>query len=500
MTIHMLRISVRIELVLGYLGWIKRAFEVGQPFVVRDEQVVDLAQLDLQQLGGLLTAERPISHSAQARKCTPRAWQHRANIFTPHKRVGHQANRTARMDFSSFGIAEGLIEGLEAMGIRTPTPIQAQAIPVALDGKDLIACAQTGTGKTAAYLVPMVDSIVSTAATHKGMRALVVVPTRELALQIDQQLQGLAYFTPITCFAVYGGSDAASFDQQKAALTTGTDIIIATPGKLLSHLNLGYVPTKDLEFLVLDEADRMLDMGFQEDIMRILSFLPKERQNLMFSATMPPRIRDMARRVLKDPVEITLALSKPAEGVDQRAYVVHRPQKAPLLEHVLRESDGRSIIVFVGTKHGTRDLARHLKRQGFDAAAMHSDLEQSEREEVLLAFRNRRLRILVATNVVSRGIDIEDIDLVVNWDVPSDPEDYVHRVGRTARAERTGVAVTFIDSMEMAQFGTIERLIDRVVTKMPVPERLGPVPEYLPERTRRRGEQHGGGGRRRQRR
>ena len=378
------------------------------------------------------------------------------------------------MDFKELGINDALLEGLDSMGIRTPTPIQEQAIPAALDGRDLIACAQTGTGKTAAFLLPLIDVIHSYRPKVDGsIRALVVVPTRELALQIDQQLQAIAYFTPITSIPVYGGSDAASFDQQKQALAGGTEVIIATPGKLLSHLNLGYVSLKGLEFLVLDEADRMMDMGFIEDIMRIISFLPEERQTLMFSATMAPEIRDLTKRILKDPLEITIALSKPAAGVDQQAFVIYEAQKSDILEHILKTSEGTSIIIFAGRKVEVRNLTRHLKKRGFDASAMHSDLDQSEREEVMLSFRNRRLRILVATNVVSRGIDIDDIDLVINYDVPRDPEDYVHRVGRTGRAAKKGQAITFVNEKEMREFGRIENLIGYEVRKIPLPEKIG---------------------------
>jgi len=280
---------------------------------------------------------------------------------------------------------------------------------------------------------------------------------------------------------VYGGSDGQSFDQQKAALTGGTEVIVATPGKLLSHLNLGYVPTQGLEFLVLDEADRMLDMGFIDDINRIISFLPKDRQTLMFSATMAPEIRQLAKQVLHDPVEISIALSKPAEGVKQEAYVIWEAQKAGILEHILRTNEATSIVIFAGKKVEVRNLARHLAKRGFNAQGMHSDLEQSEREQVMLDFRNRKLRILVATNVVSRGIDIDDIDLVINYDVPRDPEDYVHRVGRTARAAKKGQAVTFVNDQDMREFGRIEKLIGYEVTKVPVPEALGPAPEYRPD-------------------
>jgi superfamily II DNA/RNA helicase len=391
-------------------------------------------------------------------------------------------------DFRALGLHDHLLDGLKAMGITKPTPIQAQAIPAVIDGRDLIACAQTGTGKTAAFLLPIIDVIQNYRPKVDGtIRALIVVPTRELALQIDQQMQAIAYYTPITSMPVYGGSDGASFDQQKAALTGGTEVIVATPGKLLSHLNLGYVPTSGLEFLVMDEADRMLDMGFIDDIQRIIKFLPTDRQTLMFSATMPPAIRELAKRVLHEPVEITISLSKPAEGVRQEAYVIHEPQKAPILEHVLNTSEGQSIIVFAGKKIEVKNLARHLQKRGFNAMPMHSDLEQSEREDVMLNFRNRKLRILVATNVVSRGIDIDDIDLVINYDVPSDPEDYVHRVGRTARAAKKGQAITFVNDQQMREFGRIEKLIGYEVRKMPLPENLGPAPEYRPDDKRRGG-------------
>lgn len=374
------------------------------------------------------------------------------------------------------------------MGITKPTPIQAQAIPAALEGRDLIACAQTGTGKTAAFLLPLIEVIFGyKPKVEKSIRALVIVPTRELALQIDQQMQAIAYFTPITSMAVYGGSDGASFDQQKAALRGGTEVIVATPGKLLSHLNLGYVSIDGLEFLVLDEADRMMDMGFIDDINRIIKFLPKERQTLMFSATMAPPIRELAKVILDSPVEISIALSKPAEGVKQEAFVVHEPQKAPVLEHILKTNEATTIIIFAGRKVEVKNLARHLHKRGFNAKPMHSDLEQSEREQVMLDFRNRKLRILVATNVVSRGIDIDDIDLVINYDVPQDPEDYVHRVGRTARASKKGQAITFVSEKDMREFGRIEQLIGYPVEKVPLPAGFGEGPVYRAEGVKRTG-------------
>jgi superfamily II DNA/RNA helicase len=389
---------------------------------------------------------------------------------------------TTSNGFAGLGLSDELLQGLGSMNINRPTPVQEQAIPAVLQGRDLIACAQTGTGKTAAFLLPIIDLITGyKPRVENSIRALVVVPTRELALQIDQQLQAIAYYTPVSSVAIYGGSDGNTFDQQKQALTSGVEVVIATPGKLLSHLNLGYVPLSGLEFLVLDEADRMMDMGFIDDINRIITFLPHDRQTLLFSATMPPPIRELAKRILHDPAEVTIALSKPAEGVEQQAYVVFDPQKGPLLEHILANDPASSILIFAGRKVEVRNLNRHLQRRGFNARAMHSDLEQAEREEVMLAFRNRKLRILVATDVVSRGIDIDDIDLVINYDVPRDPEDYVHRVGRTARAQRKGKAITFISEKEMREFGRIESLIGYPVPKMPLPEILGRGPVYAPE-------------------
>ncbi|MEZ4740146.1 MAG: DEAD/DEAH box helicase [Flavobacteriales bacterium] len=389
---------------------------------------------------------------------------------------------TSAPDFRSLGISDDLLQGLDAMIITKPTPIQQQAIPAVLDGRDLIACAQTGTGKTAAFLLPLIDIITGYRPKVDGsIRGLILVPTRELALQIDQQLQAIAYFTPITSIPLYGGSDGSTFDQQKAALVGGVEVVVATPGKLLSHLNLGYVPLKGLEMLVMDEADRMMDMGFVDDIRKIIGFLPTERQSLMFSATMPPAIRELTKQVMHDPMEVSIALSKPAEGVDQQAYVIFDMQKANILEHILNTNEGTSIVIFAGRKIEVKNLNRHLQKKGFNSRGMHSDLDQSEREEVMLAFRNRRLRILVATDVVSRGIDIDDIDLVINYDVPRDPEDYVHRVGRTARASKKGQAITFVNEKQMREFSRIEALIGYEVKKMPLPEGMPRGPQSDPK-------------------
>jgi len=398
------------------------------------------------------------------------------------------------MKFEDLGLCYDVLDGIESMGFTEATPIQQQAIPAALDGKDLVACAQTGTGKTAAFLLPIIDRIITSEPKDpNSIRALVIVPTRELALQIDQQLTAMAYYTPVTSCPVYGGSDGSSFDRQKKALTTGTEIIIATPGKLLSHLNLGYVNVSGLECLIMDEADRMLDMGFAEDIMRIVEFLPKERQTLLFSATMAPEIRKMTTALTIDPMEITIALAKPAEGVDQQAYVTYDGKKYDLIEKLLKDSDATSIIIFAGTKRMAGEIARKLRSKKMDARVISSNLDQDEREDVLLAFRNRRLRILVATNVVSRGIDIEDIDIVVNFDVPKDPADYVHRVGRTARAKRKGQAITFVNENDMRSFGRIEELIGYAVKKMPMPEGFLPGPDYNPKRRSGGGGNRGGG-------
>lgn len=382
------------------------------------------------------------------------------------------------MKFRDLNLNESLLEALEYMGFQTPTPIQSQAIPQILDGRDLLACAQTGTGKTAAFILPILNQIANSG--NHDIKALVIAPTRELAIQIDQQIQGLGYFLNVESMAVYGGGDGPEFEQQKVALSKGTDVIVATPGKLISHLNLGYVKLDNLKHLILDEADRMLDMGFHDDIQKIISYLPKKRQNLLFSATMPPKIDKLAKKLLSDPFEIKLALSKPAEGVLQAAYLAHEHQKTPLINTLIKgKEEYQSIIIFTSTKRKVSLITRELnKSDQHEVAAISSDLEQSERERVLNQFKARKIRILVATDVLSRGIDIKDINLVINYDVPSDAEDYVHRVGRTARAKTTGVALTLINEDDMYKFKRIERLIERDVTKIPLPPDLGEGPKW----------------------
>lgn len=365
------------------------------------------------------------------------------------------------------------------MGFRDPTPIQEQIIPHILKGEDVIACAQTGTGKTAAYLLPVLNKIAEDEIPHTC--ALIISPTRELALQIDQAFQGFAYFTHASSIAVYGGGDGMTFDREKKALTDGASVVIATPGRLLSHLNLGYVNFSQLDFLILDEADKMLDMGFYDDIVRIISFLPKKKQCLFFSATMPPKMRELARKILNNPFELSIAISKPAAGILQKAYLVYDTQKADLLKRIVADNKSNTILIFASTKIAVKDLERDLIRLKLPARAIHSDLTQEERENVLLSFRNRSTKILVATDILSRGIDIENIGLVINYDVPSDAEDYVHRVGRTARAETTGEAITFINPKDQKRFAQIEALIERQLEKLPLPSGMGAGPEWKPE-------------------
>jgi ATP-dependent RNA helicase RhlE len=381
--------------------------------------------------------------------------------------------------FKDFNFHPSINESIDAMGFTKPTPVQIITIPVILENKDLIACAQTGTGKTAAFLLPLLQKMTGSEEIS-GTRILVIVPTRELALQIDQHLQGFSYFVPVSSVAVYGGGDGETWDQQKSAIASGVNIIVATPGRLISLIGLDYFKPDNLQALVLDEADRMLDMGFYDDIVKIINTLPKKRQTLMFSATMPPKIRQLAKKILTNPEEVNISLAKPAEGVLQGAYLVHDEQKPGLIIDLLKDKpELKSILVFSATKKNVKSLHNQLKKDGFSTGAIHSDLEQHERISVLNDFKNRKFQILVATDIVSRGIDIDSIDLVINYDVPSDAEDYVHRVGRTARAELTGVALTFINSRDVRSFMNIETLIGTSVYKIPLPAHLGAGPEYV---------------------
>ena len=390
------------------------------------------------------------------------------------------------MNFSDFGFDPSLMEGIGVMGYETPTPIQEKAIPAILEGKDVIGSAQTGTGKTAAFLLPLTQRIISSPQEHKT-RALVIVPTRELAMQIDQQMEAFSYFTPVSSIAVYGGGDGQLYAREKKALSEGTEMVICTPGRMIAHLNSSYVDFTGVKYLVLDEADRMLDMGFYDDIMKIIRHLPSVRQNLMFAATMPENIRKLANSVLHNPVEVNIAVSKPVDKVLQVAYPVYESQKLPLVTGLLKDRGLRSVIVFCATKVKAKQLGRQLKKEGLLVRDIHSDLEQKEREEIMLQFRNRRVNVLVATDLLSRGIDIDNIELIINYDVPQEGEDYIHRIGRTARAESEGVAITLISEEEQYKFARIEKLLGYGVTKALVPDELGEAPVYDPSRYRGKG-------------
>lgn len=393
------------------------------------------------------------------------------------------------MRFTEFNFSPALLEGIEASNYETATPVQEQVIPPILAGRDIIASAQTGTGKTAAFLLPVMNQLLNHHVDGQ-VGALIIVPTRELAIQIAQHIEGLSYFTHLSSIAIYGGNDAQNFVAEKKALQMGADIIVCTPGRMIAHLNMGYVNMKGLRFLILDEADRMLDMGFQDDINKIIKDLPAKRQNLLFSATMPDKIRQLARRILHNPVEINIAISRPPEKIVQKAFVVYEPQKLPLIVKLLRQTPYKNALVFCSRKQTVKQLTRELKKNKLVVEEIHSDLEQAQRESVLGAFAGGRIPLLVATDILSRGIDIDTIDLVVNYDVPGDGEDYVHRIGRTARAEAEGMAYTLIGEKEQNKFAVIEKLLEKEVEKAAVPVELGPTPAYAP-RTHR----GGGGGR-----
>ncbi|RYY46297.1 MAG: DEAD/DEAH box helicase [Chitinophagaceae bacterium] len=384
------------------------------------------------------------------------------------------------MKFTDFNFDSRLQEGIEASNYENATPIQEQVIPHILEGKDVIAFAQTGTGKTAAFLLPLINQMLTRGTDPHGINCMVIVPTRELAVQIAQHLEGLSYFTSVSSIAVYGGGDGNSFVQEKKAVSMGADFVICTPGKMMAHIKMGYVKLDSLQYLVLDEADRMLDMGFYDDIMFIIDHLPKKRQNLLFSATMPPKIKTMANRILHQPVEISIAMSKPPEKIVQQAYMVYDEQKIPLIQHMLKEKEYRSVLIFCSSKLSVKQLTRELQKKGIKAGEIHSDLEQDNREEILIQYKSGRLPVLVATDILSRGIDIDNIDLVINFDVPHDGEDYVHRIGRTARAAAEGSAYTLVSVKDQRKFHSIEKLIGKEVTKIGLPEHLGEQPQYTP--------------------
>ena len=347
------------------------------------------------------------------------------------------------MRFDEVNLDENVLQGIEAMNFQEMTPVQEQTIPVILEGKDIIGCAQTGTGKTAAYTLPLLSRLVAEGNPDNHIRAVIMVPTRELAQQIDMQFEGFSYFLPISTTVVYGGGDGAGWDQQKKGLLMGADVVIATPGRLLSHIANSGIDLSQVSYFILDEADRMLDMGFFDDIMQIVKQMPTKRQTILFSATLPPKIRQLAKQILKDPAEINIAISKPNEAIIQSAYICYETQKMTIIQELFSKPNRKKTIIFSSSKQKVKDLAYSLKRMKLNVAAMHSDLEQEQREAVMLDFKNGKTDILVATDIVARGIDIDDIGLVINYDVPHDPEDYIHRIGRTARANADGVAITF---------------------------------------------------------
>ncbi|WP_052694982.1 DEAD/DEAH box helicase [Hymenobacter sp. AT01-02] len=368
------------------------------------------------------------------------------------------------------------------MNYQNATPIQEQAIPKIIEGKDLIACAQTGTGKTAAYLLPLLDKISH--AKHGTTSTLVLVPTRELATQIDEQVTGFGYFVEASSIAIYGGGKSEGWEQQKRALTSGADIIIATPGRLIAHMQMGYVKFEHLKYLVLDEADKMMDMGFSDDILNIVRQLPKERQTLLFSATMPNKIREFSQQILHNPDEIRLAVSKPAAGIDQQFYMAFDRQKIYLLEHLLKTQEVQSMVLFTSQKAAVGGIVRAINKLGYEAKGISSDRTQEEREQIMREFKNKQFPILVATDVLSRGIDIDSLSHVVNYDIPRAAEDYVHRIGRTARAATKGTAITFISDQDQDRVVKIEKLIERDIEKRNITEELGlgEAPEFDPKR------------------
>lgn len=385
------------------------------------------------------------------------------------------------MRFDELSLSDDILDALDAMHFEECTPIQEQSIDKILEGKDLIACAQTGTGKTAAYLLPIIDLLAETEATTT-VKCVIMVPTHELAQQIDRQMEGFAYYIPVSSLAIHGGNDGKEFARQQHALRQGADMVIATPGRLLAHMKMGYVDLSHVEFFVLDEADRMLDMGFSDDIMRIVAELPKKRQTLMFSATMPKKIQQLAASILTEPEEVKIAVSKPAEKIDQSVFICYEGQKDHLLRMLFEQGHNKRVIIFSSSKQKVKELTQILRRSKWKAAEMHSDLDQKAREEVILAFRSGRIEILIATDILARGIDIDDIAMVVNYDVPHEAEDYVHRIGRTARADADGKAVTFVSERDQPRWAQIENFLEMKIRRENIPDEFGEGPEFNPRK------------------
>lgn len=385
------------------------------------------------------------------------------------------------MRFDELNLGDEVLDGLDAMNFIETTPVQAATIPPILEGRDVIACAQTGTGKTAAYLLPILDRLSAGEFASDVVNAVIMAPTRELAQQIDQQVEGFSYFMPVSAVAIYGGTDGVAWEQQRRGMAMGADIVIATPGRLISHLNLGSADLSHVSYFVLDEADRMLDMGFFDDIMQIYKQLPSSCQTVMFSATMPPKIRKLAASILRDPIEVEIAISRPPESIMQSAYICYEAQKLPILRKLFEQSAPKRTIIFASAKLKVRELTSTLRKMGFNVADMHSDLEQSQREQVMRDFKNGYVDVLVATDIVARGIDIDNIRVVINYDIPHDPEDYVHRIGRTARGTNgEGLAITFVSEEEQSDFHKIETFLGKSVYKLPVDPEFGEVPAYEP--------------------
>ena len=395
------------------------------------------------------------------------------------------------MRFDELNLEDAILDGLDAMNFQEATPVQEQTIPVILAKKDIIACAQTGTGKTAAYVLPIINELSKGGFSENAVNAVIMAPTRELAQQIDQQIAGFTYFVPISAV----GTDGVAWEQQRRGLEMGADIVIATPGRLLSYIKLGTVDLSQVSYFVLDEADRMLDMGFYDDIMQIYKQLPPTCQIIMFSATMPPKIRTLAETILKNPEKIQLAISRPPETIMQTAYICYGTQKIKILKNLFSKARPQRVIIFASAKVKVKELANTLSQMNFNVAQMHSDLEQAQREEVMKDFKNGKIDILVATDVVARGIDINDIRLVVNFDIPNDPEDYVHRIGRTARGTNgEGLAITFVSPEEQPGFKRIEDFLGKQVYKIPIDPSFGETPEYKPAtRSRKKGRSQKGG-------
>ena len=389
------------------------------------------------------------------------------------------------MYFDELALSDQVLDALWDMHFDTCTPVQEQTIPVILDGHDVISCAQTGTGKTAAYILPLLTNLEYDNHDPSKLNAIIMAPTRELAQQIDQQMEGFGFYVPFSSVAIYGGNDSGAWGTQVTGLQRGADIVIATPGRLLSQMNIYDIDISGVKYFILDEADRMLDMGFYDDIMTIVNKLPKERQTIMFSATMPTNIRKMAKAIMHNPVEVQIAISRPPESIRQMAVDIFEPQKTAFLVRLLgiglqtpdTSEKLKKVIIFVGKKQRVKELTRALRANHIDARAMHSDLEQKERDEVMLDFRNGKVDVLVATDIVSRGIDVDDIPLVINYDVPRDAEDYVHRIGRTARAANKGEAITLVSPEDKRFFNKIERFLQKVIDRVPLPAELGAAPD-----------------------